>query len=203
MRSLYPTLGGSPTGIRSTREGRCRLDLKNDGFELGDSEGVQVIVEGGVHSGQVLFHNIPNSLQVCSGGRLGAKDATKGLSCENHEVKEESEVEQLMHSRSHEGAVEGIEIDNVRAERGSRDIRTRSTVLDVGRTKRRGRHEVVVIKISAILGHRTLSVVLDMKEIHDMKECERPFGNVGTSVGELTEWTTREPPKYGEERSRW
>jgi hypothetical protein len=85
--------------------------------ELGDCDRVQVIVEGGIRRGQVHYHDIPNSLQVCSGGRLGAKNATKGLSCIRHEVKEESEVEQLMRSRSHECALEGIEIDSVRAER--------------------------------------------------------------------------------------
>jgi hypothetical protein len=114
----------------------------------------------------------------------------------------------MMHNRGHEVALEGIEIDNMRAEcveiLSSRDIGTRSTGLYVGRTKRRERHEVVVIPISAIRGHRILSVVLGTSEqIHDMKKCRRPVGNVGTSAGELTGLTAREPPKYGEDRSRW
>jgi hypothetical protein len=93
-----------------------------------------------------------------------------------------------MHSRSHEVVFEGFEINNVRAKRveilSSGDIGARSAGLYVGRTKRRERHEVVVIPISAILGHRILSVVLGTcEQIHDMKECRRPVGNVGTSAG--------------------
>jgi hypothetical protein len=61
----------------------------------------------------------------------------------------------------------------------------------------------IVIPISAILGHRILFVVLGTcEQIHDMKECRRPVGNVVTSAGELTRWTTREPPNYGEDWSR-
>jgi hypothetical protein len=71
-------------------------------------------------------------------------------------------------------------------------------------TKRGERHKIVVIPISAILGHCILSVVLGTSEqIHDMKECRGPVGNFGTSIGELTGRTTRKPSKYGEDRCRW
>jgi hypothetical protein len=40
----------------------------------------------------------------------------EGLSCEGHEVKEEGEIQSLMHSSSHEVALEGIEITNMRTE---------------------------------------------------------------------------------------
>jgi hypothetical protein len=51
------------------------------------------------------------------------------------------------------------------------------TGLYVRTTKRRERHKVVVIPISAILGHSMLSVVLGTrKQVHDMKECRGPVG---------------------------
>ena len=87
-----------------------------------------------------------------------------------------------MHSLSHEVALEGIEIYNMRAESveilSSGDIRSRVTGLYVGRSERRERHEVVIIPVSAILGHHILSVVLGArKQIHNVKECRRPVGN--------------------------
>jgi hypothetical protein len=113
-----------------------------------------------------------------------------------------------MHILSHEIALEGIEIYNMHAKcieiLSCRDVGARISWLFVWRAKRRERHEVVVIPVSAILGHCTLSVVLGTcEQIHDMKECRGPVSNVGTSVGELTGRTTRKPSKYGEDRCRW
>jgi hypothetical protein len=92
-----------------------------------------------------------------------------------------------MHSSSHEVALEGIEINDMRTEcveiLSSGDIRAGMTGLYVWTAERRERHKVVVIPISAILGHSVRSVVLGTrKQIHDMKECRGPIGDVGTSV---------------------
>jgi hypothetical protein len=59
-----------------------------------------------------------------------------------------------MRSRSHEVALEGIEIYNMQAKRveilSGRDVGARMSRLFVGRTKRKKCHEVVVITISEL-----------------------------------------------------
>jgi hypothetical protein len=79
-----------------------------------------------------------------------------------------------MHNSSHEVALEGIEINDMRAEcvkiLRSGDIRAGMTGLYVWTAERRERHKVVVIPISAILGHSIPSVVLGTREqVHNMK----------------------------------